>query len=200
MSDHITIVGNIAGDPRHTHTPSGIPITTFRVASAPRRFDRTTEKWVDGETSWFSVSAFRALALNAAASLQRGERVIVSGRLRIRNWESGERSGTTAEIDAEAIGHDLLWGTSRFERAGTRHSAPESADPGSNPAAEPGWYPPGSPVESAAGEVTSNVTRDGGGNGTNDGTGNGTGGAPQERQVMDGMLPAPDREHEPVPF
>ncbi len=153
MSDHITIVGNIAGDPRHTHTPSGIPITTFRVASAPRRFDRTTEKWVDGETSWYSVSAFRALALNAAASLQRGERVIVSGRLRIRTWDAGDRSGTTAEIDAEAIGHDLLWGTSRFERAGTRGSAAESPDPGAGSPVQTttgsGWYAPGTQEDAA---------------------------------------------------
>lgn len=178
MSDHITIVGNIAGDPRHTHTPSGIPITMFRVASSPRRFDRTAEKWVDGETNWYSVSAFRALALNAAASLQRGERVIVSGRLRIRNWDKGDRSGTTAEIDAEAIGHDLLWGTSRFERAGARDAAPAASNSG--PAEQAGWYAPGTQGGSVgAGAVA---------------------GLAGEESVGDEALIARDREQEPVPF
>ena len=172
MSDQITIVGNVAGDPRHTQTPSGIPITTFRVASSPRRFDRTTEKWVDGETNWFSVSAFRALAMNAAASLQRGERVIVTGRLRIRTWEKGDRSGTAVEIDAEAIGHDLLWGTSRFERGGPR----EAGRPASSPVDAGGWHAPG--VEDAGGALAD------------------TGG--DEGSQTD--LRAEERTEEPVPF
>jgi len=151
MSDQITIVGNVAGDPRHTQTPSGIPITTFRVASSPRRFDRTTEKWVDGETNWFSVSAFRALAVNAAASLQRGERVIVTGRLRIRTWEKGERSGTAVEIDAEAIGHDLLWGTSRFERGGPRDAGGSASSAPSPSVDSAGWHAPG--VEDSGGAL-----------------------------------------------
>ena len=82
---------------------------------------------MEGETSWYSVSVFRVLAEHAFASLHKGERVIVTGRLRIRQWETSVKKGVTAEIDADALGHDLLFGTTRFERS---HGT-------SSPAAEP---------------------------------------------------------------
>lgn len=72
--------------------------------------------WVDGETNWCTITTFRQLADNAALSVKKGERVFLSGRLRIREWESGERSGTTVEIEADSLGHDLSWGTSNFTR------------------------------------------------------------------------------------
>lgn len=62
------------------------------------------------------MTAFRTLAINAAASIGKGDRVIVAGRIRIREWSSGERSGTSIEVDAEVIGHDLGWGTTEFQR------------------------------------------------------------------------------------
>jgi single-strand DNA-binding protein len=86
------------------------------MASTHRRFDRTTKKWVDGETNWYTITAFRQLAINVAGSISKGERVVVSGKLRVRDWDNGERAGTSVEIEAEAIGHDLTWGTSTFTR------------------------------------------------------------------------------------
>jgi single-strand DNA-binding protein len=86
------------------------------MASTHRRFDRTTKKWVDGETNWYTITAFRQLAINVAGSVSKGERVVVSGKLRVRDWDNGERAGTSVEIEAEAIGHDLTWGTSTFTR------------------------------------------------------------------------------------
>ncbi|MBO1901988.1 single-stranded DNA-binding protein [Leucobacter weissii] len=116
MSTPIGIVGTVATDPRLVTTQTGVTLCTFRLASGERRFDREQQKWVDGETNWFTVAAFRALAEHAHASFRKGQRVIVSGRLRIRRWENGDRSGTSVEVDAEAVGHDLRWGVSRFER------------------------------------------------------------------------------------
>jgi single-strand DNA-binding protein len=116
MSETISVQGLVATTPRHLITQEGLPITSFRMASTHRRFDRTTKKWVDGETNWYTITAFRQLAINVAGSVSKGERVVVSGKLRVRDWDNGERAGTSVEIEAEAIGHDLTWGTSTFTR------------------------------------------------------------------------------------
>ena len=123
MSDHITITGLVATQPRHMVTSEGLPITSFRLASTQRRFDTSTEKWIDGETNWYTVNAFRQLATHTAESVDKGDRVVV-GKFRIREWETDERTGTNIEIEAEAIGHDLTWGTGVFTRSvGASNSA-----------------------------------------------------------------------------
>jgi single-strand DNA-binding protein len=117
MSDTITVTGFVATVPRHLVTGEGLPITSFRLASTQRRYDRRSGEWVDGETNWYTVTGFRQLAVHAAASVSKGDRVLVTGRLRIRDWSSGDRSGTTVEVEAEGLGHDLAWGTTVFTRA-----------------------------------------------------------------------------------
>lgn len=116
MTDNMTITGLVATTPRHLQTADGLAITSFRLASSQRRFDRPTQKWVDADTNWYTVSLFRGLANNAAESIKKGDRVIVVGRLRIRDWENTDRSGTTVEIEAETIGHDMTFGVSTFVR------------------------------------------------------------------------------------
>ncbi len=130
MSDHITVIGNVAAAPELRRTGAGDPVTSFRVGSTSRRRDAATGQWVDGETNWYRVSAFRALGEHAFASVTKGNRVIVVGKLRVRRWESAGKSGTDVEIDAEAIGHDLLFGTSAFSRtaAASQRQAPSEAD------------------------------------------------------------------------
>jgi single-strand DNA-binding protein len=116
MTDTITLTGIVATIPRVVTTGDELAITSFRLASTQRRFDRNRNRWVDGDTNWYTVTAFRQLATNAASSVMRGDRVIVTGRLRIREWEAGERKGTTVEVEADGVGHDLTWGTTSFTR------------------------------------------------------------------------------------
>jgi single-strand DNA-binding protein len=112
----ISTTGLVATTPRHLVTAEGLPITSFRLASSTRRFDTATNRWIDGETNWYTVTAFHSLGINSAGSVNKGDRIIVSGNLRIRDWDNGERAGTSIEIEADAIGHDLSWGCSVFTR------------------------------------------------------------------------------------
>lgn len=119
MSTHISVVGTIATEPRLIASSSGTQLCTFRLASDERRYDREQHTWVEGNTNWFSVVSFRSLATHASESFAKGDRVIVSGRLRVRNWEKDEKHGTAVEVEADAIGHDLRWGVTRFEKRST---------------------------------------------------------------------------------
>ena len=116
MSDIITLTGIVGTEPRAVTTAEGLAITSFRLASTQRRFDKAQEKWIDGDTNWYSITTFRQLATNAAVSVKKGERILVTGRLRIREWESGGKSGTNIDIEADSLGHDLSWGTAAFSR------------------------------------------------------------------------------------
>jgi len=141
MSDTITVTGNVATEPELKRTPSGVAITSFRMASSQRRYDKATDTWVDGATNWYTVSVFRALAEHAYESFRKGHRVILSGRLRLREWETPTKKGLSAEIDADSIGHDLLWGTTTFrrdERSGPQASATIGGGPRADQGAD-GW-------------------------------------------------------------
>jgi single-strand DNA-binding protein len=137
MTDTITITGLVATTPRHLVTSEGLPITSFRVASTQRRFDRSNQKWIDGDTNWYSITLFRQLATNAAGSVNKGDRVIITGRLKIREWQNSERGGLNIDIEADALGHDLSWGTAIFSRVITGSGATAAAAPSLAPDAEP---------------------------------------------------------------
>lgn len=115
MSNYTT-TGLVATTPRHIVTQDGLPITSFRLATSNRKFDRNLNRWIDGDTNWFTITCFGKFAVNVAQSVSKGERVIVTGVLRVRDWDNGERSGSVAEIEATSIGHDLSWGESVFTR------------------------------------------------------------------------------------
>ncbi|QLQ11110.1 MAG: single-stranded DNA-binding protein [Nocardioidaceae bacterium] len=93
--------------------PQGINVATFRVGSTPRI--RRGGSWEDGDTTWYSVTAWRGLAENVRDSIKRGDAVIVHGRLRSHTWKKDEGDDiTTLEVDAILVGHDLSRGTSAF--------------------------------------------------------------------------------------
>jgi len=136
MSDIITLTGIVATTPRHVMTAEGLPITSFRLASSQRRFDRAEQRWIDADTNWYTVTTFRQAAVHAAGSIHKGERVLVTGKQHIREWKSGERTGTTVDIDAEALGHDLSWGTTVFTRSVSTVIEKEDTEESESPAGE----------------------------------------------------------------
>jgi len=104
----ITIIGNLVDDPQLRYTPTGQAVASFRVASTPRFLDRQTNEWKDGDSLFLSCSVWRQAAENVAESLQRGMRVIVSGRLRQRSYETKEgEKRTVYEVEVDEVGPSL---------------------------------------------------------------------------------------------
>jgi single-strand DNA-binding protein len=113
----ITIIGNITGDPELRFTPSGAAVANFTVASTPRQFDRTSNEWKDGETLFMRCSVWRDAAENVAESLQRGTRVLVSGRLKSRSYETKEgEKRTVIELEVDEVGPSLKYATAKVNR------------------------------------------------------------------------------------
>jgi single-strand DNA-binding protein len=114
---YITVTGRLVADPERRTTRTGVPFAAFRVASTTRRLNRETGQYEDGSTSFFNVTAFRSLGANVAHSLKKGQAVVVYGRLRVNQWMRSDNShGTSVEVDAYNVGHDLTWGTTELRR------------------------------------------------------------------------------------
>ena len=108
MDTQITVVGNLVADPRLSFLSNGQPKTSFRIASTPRRFDRATGEWRDGDTLYANVTCWRGLAENVAGSLKKGQSAIVMGRLSVRPYETKEgEKRQSVDIDAMVVGPDL---------------------------------------------------------------------------------------------
>jgi single-strand DNA-binding protein len=113
----ITIIGNLTNDPELRFTPSGAAVAKFSVASTPRTLDRATGEWKDGEPLFLQCSVWRQVAENVAESLQRGARVIVSGRLRQRSYETREgEKRTVIELEVDEIGPSLRYATAKVQK------------------------------------------------------------------------------------
>jgi len=113
----ITIIGNLTNDPELRFTPSGAAVANFTVASTPRQFDRQSNEWKDGETLFMRCSVWRDAAENVAESLQRGSRVLVSGRLKSRSFETKEgEKRTVVELDVDEVGPSLRYATAKVNK------------------------------------------------------------------------------------
>ena len=113
----ITLVGNLTADPELRFTPSGAAVANFTVASTPRTFDRQTSEWKDGDAMFLNCSVWRQYAENVAETLSKGTRVIVSGRLKARSYETREgEKRTVFEVDVDEVGPALRYATAKVTR------------------------------------------------------------------------------------
>ncbi|MCW2690974.1 MAG: single-stranded DNA-binding protein [Mycobacterium sp.] len=141
----ITVVGNLTADPELRFTPSGAAVANFTVASTPRIFDRQSSEWKDGEALFLRCNIWREAAENVAESLTRGSRVIVTGRLKQRSFETREgEKRTVFEVEVDEIGPSLRYATAKVNKAsrsggggfgggGSRQPAGGGAEPKDDP-------------------------------------------------------------------
>lgn len=147
-------IGTVGSEPRAGTTADGKRWLSFRMAVSQDGFNPSTGAFEEYDTTWFDVSAFGALAENLFASLHKGEPVIVVGRLRVREWQTEEKSGSTPQVVAEMVGHNMRFGATRFSRAAKRPDGGETAQetvPGTAGAPGAGGGGPGGAAAGAGG-------------------------------------------------
>lgn len=119
----ITVIGNLVDDPELRFTPSGLPVAKFRIASTPTFFDKETSSWKDASALFLSCVVWKQVAENVAETLQKGQRVIVQGRLKQRSYETTEgEKRTVYELDVDEVGPSLKFATASVTR-NTRRGA-----------------------------------------------------------------------------
>ncbi len=129
--NQITVVGNLTDDPELRYTANGAAVANFTVAHSTRIRD-AQGNWSDGDTSFFRVSVWRSLAENAAETLTRGTRVVVTGRLKQRSWENQEGERRSAiEIEADDVGPSLKWATAKLEKTSRSNAGGSGGSGGS---------------------------------------------------------------------
>jgi len=129
----ITVIGNLTDDPELRFTPSGAAVAKFRIASTPRFLDKASGEWKDGEPLFLACNVWRQVAENVAESLQRGSRVIVSGRLRMRSYETKEgEKRTVIELEVDEIGPSLRYATAKVQRMSRSGGGGYGASGGNN--------------------------------------------------------------------
>lgn len=147
----ITVVGNLTADPELRYTQNGLPVANFTIASTPRNYDRQTNEWKDGEALFLRASVWREFAEHVAGSLTKGSRVIATGRLKQRSYETKEgEKRTSMELEVDEIGPSLRYATAQVTRAAS--SGGQGGGQSRGQVADQPWSTPGS--SNAAGGST----------------------------------------------
>jgi len=146
----ITVVGNLTADPELRYTQSGLAVANFTIASTPRTFDRQTNEWKDGEALFLRASCWREFAEHVAGSLTKGSRVIATGKLKSRSYETREgEKRTSMELEVDEIGPSLRYATAAVTRAAGGERGGQGGGGGRGQVDEP-W---GSPAASSGGDA-----------------------------------------------
>ena len=132
MSENtVTLVGNLTDDPELRFTAQGAAVANFRIAVSKRIRDPQTNEWKDGDTSFFRINVWRQLAENVAESLTRGTRVVVTGTLKMRQWETQEgEKRSVVEVEATEVGPSLKWATAKIEKTSRQSQGGAAASSG----------------------------------------------------------------------
>jgi single-strand DNA-binding protein len=120
----LTVVGYVGTDVDHRKVGESTDLSTFRLATTPRRWDRDQKAYVDGTTTWFTVQCWRHLAVHVRDSVRRGDPVVVVGRLKTEEWTKDDVRHSRQYLEASSVGHDLSRGVSRFTKVPRRAETP----------------------------------------------------------------------------
>jgi single-strand DNA-binding protein len=146
----ITVVGNLTADPELRYTQNGLPVANFTIASTPRNFDRAANEWKDGEALFLRASVWREFAEHVAGSLTKGSRVIATGRLKQRSYETKEgEKRTSIELEVDEIGPSLRYATAQVTRAAS--TGGQGGGQSRGQVADQPWSTPGSSNAPASG-------------------------------------------------
>jgi single-strand DNA-binding protein len=130
----LTVIGNLTADPELRFTPSGAAVASFTVASTPSKYNRDSGKWEDGDALFLRCNIWRQAAENVSESLRRGDRVIVTGRLKQRSFETREgEKRSVVELDVDEIGPSLKWATASVKKATREGGGSGSGQPPDDP-------------------------------------------------------------------
>ena len=152
LSSYITVVGNVASEPKLEVGEDGVSRCYFRLASSERRQDRDSKQWVDHATTFFSITVWRDMADHVVKTLRKGDRAVLAGRLRQRSFTAKDGTpGISLEVDVDVIGPDLRWRAATIDR--TQRVKPGEESGAEPPPVDSRWDAPAPDFDHQTGEI-----------------------------------------------